>query len=150
VAPAHLLFDPNYRPPQKLFATAESPTRLVSIGVGDGGNEIGMGKISHDTIVRNIPNGDLIHCRVATDHLIVAGVSNWGAYGLAAGVALLRGVKLPAELFDPERERAILQTMVDVGPLVDGVTGLQTATVDGLSWDEYIRPLQEIARIVEA
>ncbi|HLZ10685.1 MAG TPA: glutamate cyclase domain-containing protein, partial [Chloroflexota bacterium] len=123
---------------------------LRTIGIGDGGNEIGMGKIPHETIVKNIPNGDLIHCRVATDHLIVAGVSNWGAYALAAGVALLRGVKLPAELFDPERERAILQTMVDAGPLVDGVTGKQTATVDGLSWEEYIRPLLEIARIVEA
>ena len=44
--------------------------------LGDGGNEIGMGKIPHETIVKNIPNGDLIHCRVPTDHLIVAGVSN--------------------------------------------------------------------------
>ena len=134
-----MLFDPDYRPPPKLFAPAAHSNRLASIGIGDGGNEIGMGKIPHDTIVRNIPNGDLIHCRVATDHLIVAGVSNWGAYALAAGVALLREVELPAELFDPERERAILQTMVDAGPLVDGVTNRQTATVDGLSWDEYVR-----------
>lgn len=128
----------------------EKPTRLMTIGIGDGGNEIGMGKIPHETIVKNIPNGDLIHCRVPTDHLIVAGVSNWGAYGLAAGVALLRGVKLPDELFDPDREREILQIMVDAGPLVDGVTGQQTATVDGLSWDDYIKPLVEIGRIVKS
>ncbi|HLW65163.1 MAG TPA: DUF4392 domain-containing protein [Gemmataceae bacterium] len=120
----------------------------VSIGIGDGGNEIGMGKIPHETIVKNIPNGDLIHCRVATDHLIVAGVSNWGAYGLAAGVALLRGHQLPAELFDPDREREILQVMVGRGPLVDGVTGQQTATVDGLTWEQYIQPLVEIGKIV--
>ena len=120
----------------------------VSIGIGDGGNEIGMGKIPHETIVKNIPNGDLIHCRVPTDYLIVAGVSNWGAYALAAGVALLRGVELPAELFDPDREREILQVMVDAGPLVDGVTGKQEATVDGLSWDDYIKPLVEIGKIV--
>ena len=62
-----------------------SRRRTVTIGIGDGGNEIGMGKIPHETIVKNIPNGDLIHCRVPTDHLIVAGVSNWGAYALAAG-----------------------------------------------------------------
>ena len=43
----------------------------VTIGIGDGGNEIGMGKIPHETIVKNIPNGDLIHCVVPTDHLIV-------------------------------------------------------------------------------
>jgi len=121
-----------------------------TIGIGDGGNEIGMGKIPHETIVKNIPNGDLIHCRVSTDHLIVAGVSNWGAYGLAAGVALLRGQQLPAELFDPDREREILQVMVERGPLVDGVTGQQTATVDGLTWEQYIQPLVEIGKILRA
>jgi hypothetical protein len=121
-----------------------------SIGIGDGGNEIGMGKIPHDTIVKNIPNGDLIHCRVPTDYLIVAGVSNWGAYALAAGVYALRGVKPPADLFDPDREREILEVMVREGPLVDGVTGKQTATVDGLSWDEYAKPLVRIREILEA
>jgi len=121
---------------------------LVTIGIGDGGNEIGMGKIPHETVVKNIPNGDLIHCRVPTDHLIVAGVSNWGAYALAAGVYVLRGVTPPADLFDPDRERAILEVMVREGPLVDGVTGEQTATVDGLTWDEYARPLVRIREIL--
>src|SRR5262249_31925838 len=95
----------------ELFEQREYPRnkRPPTIGIGDGGNEIGMGKIAWETIHRNVPNGGLIACRVPTDHLIVAGVSNWGAYALAAGVALLSGVKLPAELFDPDRERAILQ-----------------------------------------
>jgi hypothetical protein len=123
---------------------------IASIGIGDGGNEIGMGKIPHETIVKNIPNGDLIHCRVATDHLIVAGVSNWGAYALAAGVYVLRDKKPPADLFDPECERVILEVMVREGPLVDGVTGKQTATVDGLTWDEYTRPLVRIREILES
>lgn len=121
-----------------------------SIGIGDGGNEIGMGKIPHETIVKNIPNGGQIHCRVPTDHLIVCGVSNWGAYALAAGIYVLRGVKPPADLFAPDREREILELMVKEGPLVDGVTGKQTATVDGLSWDEYTRPLVRIREILEA
>ena len=121
----------------------------MTIGIGDGGNEIGMGKIPHATIVKNIPNGDLIHCRVPSDHLIVAGVSNWGAYALAAGVALLRGATLPAEMFDPDRERRILEKMV-WSKLVDGVTGRQTATVDGLSFDDYIKPLVEIGKIMRA
>ena len=131
-----------------------TPDRAVNadiyIGIGDGGNEIGMGKIPHETIVKNIPNGDLIHCRVPTDHLIVAGVSNWGAYALAAGVYVLRGVKPPTDLFDPDREREILEVMVREGPLVDGVTGQQTATVDGLSWDEYAKPLICIREILES
>src|SRR5205807_1527308 len=79
------------------------PPGLPTIGVGDGGNEIGMGKIPWDVIRRNVPNGGLIACRVPTDYLIVAGVSNWGAYALAAGVALLRGAKLDPSLFDAER-----------------------------------------------
>ncbi len=122
----------------------------ASIGIGDGGNEIGMGKIPHETIVKNIPNGDLIHCRVPTDHLIVAGVSNWGAYALAAGLFVLLDRKPPADLFDPDRELAILEVMVREGPLVDGVTGKQTATVDGLSWEEYSRPLLEMQRILDS
>lgn len=126
------------------------PRETVTIGIGDGGNEIGMGKIPHETVVKNIPNGDLIHCRVPTDHLIVAGVSNWGAYALAAGVFVLRGVTPPPDLFDPDREREILEVMVREGPLVDGVTGKQTATVDGLTWDEYAKPLIRIGEILKS
>jgi len=122
----------------------------TTIGIGDGGNEIGMGKIPHETVVANIPNGDLIHCVVPTDHLIVAGVSNWGAYALAAGVFVLRGVTPPPDLFDPEAELRILEVMVKEGPLVDGVTGQQTATVDGLSWDEYAKPLIRIRDILNS
>jgi D-glutamate cyclase len=83
------------------------------------------------------------------DHLIVAGVSNWGAYALAAGVYVLRGIQPPTDLFDPDREREILEVMVKEGPLVDGVTGRQTATVDGLTWEVYIQPLIRIREIVE-
>lgn len=126
----------------------QPPRREVTIGIGDGGNEIGMGKIPHETVVKNIPNGDLIHCVVPTDHLIVAGVSNWGAYALAAGVFVLRGVTPPPDLFDPETELRILEVMVKEGPLVDGVTGKQTATVDGLTWDEYVKPLIAIRDIL--
>ena len=75
-------------PAHRLFEKERGHTALTTIGIGDGGNEIGMGKIPSDVIGRNIPNGELIACRVPTDHLIVCGVSNWGAYALAAGVAL--------------------------------------------------------------
>jgi hypothetical protein len=128
---------------------ADGRARWTTIGIGDGGNEIGMGKIPIETIERNIPNGRQIACRVATDYLIVAGISNWGAYALAAGVALVRGQKLNPELFDIERERRILQAMVEAG-LVDGKTGRREATVDGIEFDEYIRPLVRIREIVES
>ncbi len=124
--------------------------KVTTIGIGDGGNEIGMGKIAHETVVKNIPNGERIHCRVPTDYLVVAGVSNWGAYALAAGVFLLRGTSPPADLFDPDRERAILEVLVREGPLVDGVTGQPTASVDGLKWDVYVEPLVRIREILES
>jgi D-glutamate cyclase len=121
---------------------------ITTIGIGDGGNEIGMGKVPWDVIRRNIPNGDLIACRVPTDYLIVAGVSNWGAYAVAAGVWLLRGKRPDPALFDLAGERKILQDMVANGPLVDGVTGKQTVTVDGLAFERYAEPLLRIGEIV--
>src|SRR5262249_33810466 len=122
----------------------------VTIGVGDGGNEIGMGKLPWPLIADRIPGGATIACRVATDHLIVAGVSNWGAYALAAGVALLRGVVPPDDWFDLDREPAIPRRMVDEGGLVDGVTGRPAASVDGLPFDEYAIALRRIGEIVRS
>jgi D-glutamate cyclase len=122
--------------------------RRSSIGIGDGGNEIGMGKIPREVIRRNIPNGDRIACCVPTDHLIVAGVSNWGAYALAAGVRYLRGVPHDPSLFDPTYERELLELIVRLGPLVDGPTGKQQATVDGLPFDEYAKPLVRLGEIL--
>ncbi len=137
----------HMKPAHLLFEDAARNSGLTTIGIGDGGNEIGMGKIHPEVIERNIPRGALIACRVPTDHLIVAGVSNWGAYGLAAGVRLLRGAPHDPALFDPERERELLQIMVDRGPLVDGVTAQRTATVDGLPFDRYVQVLEKIGRI---
>ena len=128
----------------------EEPARqFTTIGIGDGGNEIGMGKIAWEIIRRNIPNGGRIACRVATDWLIVCGVSNWGAYGLGAGVRLLRQHP-DASLFDPEQERTILGAMVEHGPLVDGVTARQTASVDGLAFEQHADLLRQIGRILDS
>jgi hypothetical protein len=138
MAPAHRLFE----------EAANASSDITTIGIGDGGNEVGMGKIPPAIIARNIPHGETIACRVPTDHLLVAGVSNWGAYALAAGVALLRQHPLPSELFDISCERELLRLMVERGPLVDGVTGNQTVSVDGLPFDDYIEPLRRIGELL--
>jgi hypothetical protein len=128
---AHVLFDDRRR-------------SLTTIGIGDGGNEIGMGKVPWEVIRANVPLGGTIACRVATDFLIVAGVSNWGAYGLAAGVWLARGRRLDPSIFDPKRERVLLQIMVERGPLVDRVSRRPQVSVDGLDFEAYTAPLTDL------
>jgi hypothetical protein len=137
-------------PAHWLFEGFRHQGGVPSIGIGDGGNEIGMGKLPWDVIRHNIPAGGLVACRVPVDHLIVAGVSNWGTYALAAGVHLLRGVPPPAGLFDANRERHILEVMVAAGPLVDGVLGKPSATVDGLTWEQYSAVLPQLRQAMEA
>jgi hypothetical protein len=72
-------------PLHRLVEESNSPF----IAIGDGGNELGMGKVI-DNIINNpkISNGEQIGCVVAADYLVAASVSNWGGYALAAAVAL--------------------------------------------------------------
>jgi hypothetical protein len=137
-------------PAHDLFEEAPRAIPITTIGIGDGGNEIGMGKIAWEIVRRNITGGGSVACRVPADFLVVCGVSNWGAYGLAAGVCALRGVKPDPALFNPERERELLRVMVENGPLVDGVTGQPSLTVDGLSFERYAEPLPRLGTLTTA
>jgi hypothetical protein len=134
-APLHLLFD--------LPRRARS---YVTIGIGDGGNEIGMGKIPREVIAADVENGDAIACPVPCDHLLVCGVSNWGATALAAALALLNSAvrKQIAAHLTVESDRAILRAMVEHGPAVDGMLKTQSVTVDGIDSDLYERILRGI------
>lgn len=116
----------------------ESPDPAwVTVGVGDGGNEIGMGLAGWDLVANRIPNGGAIACRVKTQRLIVCGVSTWGGWALGAGWAIARGVR-PVWL-EAGRELKLLNLMVEKGPLVDGVTARKLATIDGLAWYHHAR-----------
>ncbi len=134
-------------PAHQLFEWAQQQPNVTTIGIGDGGNEIGMGKIPWDIIDRNIAGGGLVACRVPTKHLLVCGISNWGAYALAAGIWRWRGHALHPLLADPENERKILRVMVDHGPLVDGVTGQPAMSVDAQTFDDYIKVLPALAAL---
>ena len=107
---------------------------VKTIGIGDGGNEIGMGCIPWSELVRRLdgPLAARIPCRVETDWNVVAGISNWGAYALAAAVAVLRGEPSVLKAWPSERQFELLQRMVEEGPGVDGATGRREPTVDGL------------------
>lgn len=45
----------------------------VSVGIGDGGNELGMGKLK-ERVKSLMPNGSLVACVVPADYAITAGM----------------------------------------------------------------------------
>ena len=111
---------------------------IRTIGVGDGGNEIGMGSLA-GIIQREL---SLIPCKVSVDRLVIASVSNWGAYGITAYLSILSRMHLLPEY----REIAdyLVQT-VDIGS-VDGVTHERVPHVDGFSEEveqEIVDALQD-------
>lgn len=71
---------------------------ILTIGVGDGGNELGCGLI-RDAVLAAVPNGRRCQCpcggsvvpRFVPDVLLIAAISNWGTYGIEAGLAALTG-----------------------------------------------------------
>jgi hypothetical protein len=115
----------------------QAPRRVVTVGVGDGGNEIGMGAL-HSRLAR--AGGPLAKAAsvVSARHVVVAGVSNWGAYGIV--VELARLSKRPL-LHTAEEERGMIRACVAAGA-VDGITRKREATVDAL-------PLEAHAGMVE-
>jgi len=110
-------------------------TRLrtpVTVGIGDGGNEIGMGA-ARARIARLDPLRARIATAVRVEHLVVAGVSNWGAYGVVAALGRLTGNDL---LHTPEIERRLIAACVAAGAC-DGVTRRREPTVDSLGADTH-------------
>lgn len=119
----------------------------TSTGIGDGGNEAGMGLV-FDAIRKNIPNGEKIACATAAGHLVTAGVSNWGGWGLVGAVeAILReqgksvpeGALLPTE----EEERRLADAMIASGAR-DGITGEMDGSVDGMPLERHLEVLASL------
>uniref|UniRef100_A0A8C4XS24 D-glutamate cyclase, mitochondrial n=1 Tax=Falco tinnunculus TaxID=100819 RepID=A0A8C4XS24_FALTI len=75
-------------PIDDLFLAAQTIPGVTTTGVGDGGNELGMGKVK-GAVKKYIKNGDVIACDVEADFTIVAGVSNWGGYAIACALYIL-------------------------------------------------------------
>jgi hypothetical protein len=109
-----------------------------SIGIGDGGNEIGMGNLAPViplvTAIAGRP------CATKTTRLVVASVSNWGAWGLVAALSRLRRRNL---LLTVDEARDLLARAVALGA-VDGVTGRRSGSVDGFPAEENDRVLGEM------
>jgi hypothetical protein len=111
----------------RLFELAKA-RGFYTIGIGDGGNELGMANI-RAAIVEKLPFGDTLAPIVEVSHLVPATVSNFGCYGIAACLAAI--LEDPAVLHTPEQEAALIAACVRAGA-VDGATGFVEPFVDSL------------------
>jgi hypothetical protein len=108
-----------------------------TIAIGDGGNEIGMGKVAE--ALRAL---DIVPSTTTCDELIVADVSNWGAYGIICFLSLWNRRDLLAGF-------APLETLRYISGLgsVDGVTRVNQLTEDGLDPAEGESVLRELRQV---
>lgn len=139
-APIHLLFDKkNHRKP------------IFTIGIGDGGNEIGMGSIPWQIIADNILNGlgGRIACSTPADATIVAGVSNWAGYALIAGLYLYLGRANELEpILIEAYETSLMEIYYQSSSAVDGKLGVPAMSVDGIDWEMHLQIIKLIKEII--
>ena len=118
----------------RLF-TAHAKLGRASVAIGDGGNEIGFGRIypqlstqlSAFALTDKADGG--IFSVIPADVLVVASSSNLGAYGVAAALALLRNDM--SLCHQPEEEVALHHVGVGLG-LMDGGGGGAIPWCDGI------------------
>ena len=116
---------------------------LHTIGVGDGGNEIGMGRVADYAISGVVAHGESIACTVAADQLVVAGTSNWGAHALVCAMRAL-GCPQVEPYLERDWHRAVLNAIVVAGGL-DGVHMTNVPTVDGLDPARYFGTVAQLS-----
>lgn len=128
--------------------------KILTIGIGDIGNEIGFGLI-FDVARHIVPLGIDCGCPchsgiitvTATDILLPCMTSNWGAYGISAALAVLnKNIDL---LHTPRDEHRMIMACLNSGA-IDGGTGKPTLGVDGIDLDIHmhmVAMLREIVRI---
>lgn len=141
-APLHLMFEDG-----------KDGRPWTTIGIGDGGNEMGMGNLPYEIIGRHIPNGAVVACTTRCDHLMVCGVSSWGGLGLLAAVALLRP-DIKANLLHymtREWDHRILESAVYEGPAIDESRpdrpGKPQMSIDRIPWEQHADLLEKIVEL---
>lgn len=110
---------------------------VLTVGIGDGGNEIGFGKI-RQAVAGLLPRGGRsqpdetgVVTVTETDVLVSASVSNWGAYAISGALAIALGDETLAHSGD--REHAFIVACIAAGAL-DGATARPALAVDGIDW----------------
>ena len=116
--------------------------KIPTIGIGDGGNEIGMGNLEY--IIKD--NLNLVPCKIKVDKLIISSVSNWGGYGLAAYLCLLTKNK---EFFETVEEtvKNYIKYIISLGS-VDGVTHENKEKVDGNDIDIELNIIRSLLKVI--
>lgn len=128
-----------------LFVEGETPLPYT-IGIGDGGNEIGMGKLSSDFISEHIEQGETIACRVSCKNLLIAGISNWGGAALAIAIAHLKqDIQMLAGL-TTAMDKKILYALVRNADALDGVSQQSVYHVDGFAHEKHATVLEEMLK----
>ena len=134
------------------FASEAKRREILTIGIGDGGNEIGFGLIA-DAVREIQPFGRVCQCPcqggiaavVPTDVVVAAAISNWGAYGVAACLAYMAAV--PEALPDEAMDVRMLTAAVGAGG-VDAVHGRRILSVDGVEQEAQVGFLRLLRAIV--
>ena len=116
---------------------------IPSIGIGDGGNEIGMGNLKH--IIKNSTELSNPPCITTTDLLIPASTSNWGGYGLVAGLSKIPNKNLLPSI--PEDEK-LIKDFVDAGG-VDGITATSSYKVDSFELEVNSSILNRLHKLIQ-
>jgi D-glutamate cyclase len=126
------------------IVTMAAEKSVLSIGVGDHGNEIGFGRIV-DTVAATMPNGDKLCTCVGTDILLPAMMSNWGCYGIEAALAFL--LKRPKIVHSPAQEERIIRACQMAGG-IDAIYACTEFGVDGLDGETSMACMQFLGNIV--
>lgn len=116
---------------------------ITTVAVGDGGNEVGMGKAAY-YIMNYVDKGEKICSRFCSDYLIIAGVSNWGSHALAAALSLMANNNL---MHGITTEVELMEGMIKAGA-VDGCTRRSELTVDGLCLRDNLEIIDGLWNIV--
>ena len=126
-----------------LFLAEAKACGAVTICIGDGGNEMGMGSFRNE-VTANVPCGELICAKDCAEFPLTSGVSNWWGWGLAALLSLQTGKNLlPSE----SEETELLHRVVLAGG-VDGCTKENTDTVDNLPLEAHLALLRDVNELV--
>ncbi len=110
------------------FVVDEARRRgVLTIGMGDGGNEVGLGKII-GAVEAIVPTGKTIGAVVDTDILVIGSIANWAAYAVEACMAA--AMHQPEVMHSDADERRIVDAAARNG-LIDPVTGISSGWIDG-------------------